>query len=166
MAGMINQLIEIMNEQNERHEELLGLSLEEKDAIIQNDTDTLQNLVNLKQMVISQNNRIEKKRLSLVADIAEVLGQSKKDLDLGELIDLLEGQKEQARLKESGERLREIVYKLKDANDVNRELLNAALEYVNYSLNALQSTISPEPTMMPVPHRGVEEKTGKLNKKM
>jgi len=166
MAGMINQVIDIMNEQCERHSELLGLSHEEKDAIIQNDAETLQKLIQLKQIVISQNNRLEKKRLSLVSDIAEVLGQTNKNPNLGELIALLEGQKEQAMLREVGERLRKVVYELKEANDSNRELLQIALDYVNYSINAL-STIVPEPSTMPIANRGVEEPTGsRLNRKM
>ena len=154
MAGMINQLIEVMNEQAERHSELLGLSVEEKDAIIQNDVDTLQKLVNLKNIVISQNNRLEKKRITLVNDIAEVLGHGKKDIDLSELIELLDGQAEQAELREVGARLRQIVTELKEANDLNKELLESALEFVDYSLNALRSTIAPEPPAYPTNIRG------------
>ena len=145
MAGMIDQLVDVMKEQTERHNELHGLSLEEKDAIIQNDIETLQNLVNLKNMVISQNNRLEKQRISLVKDIAEVMGHKSEDLSLAEVIEILKDQPtEQEKLRESGIALRDSVNQLKEINDLNRSLLESSIEFVDYSLNALRSTIAPE----------------------
>ena len=150
MAGMITNLIEILSEQTERHKELLGLSLEEKDAIVKNDIDNLQKLVSLKNIVISQNNKLEKKRLSLMADITEVLALKDKDIDIKALSDLLEGKPEQAELVEAGRKLREVVVELKQVNDLNKELLENALDFVEYSLNALRSAISPEPASVPI----------------
>jgi len=150
MAGMITQLVDVMKQQVERHTELYGLSLEEKDAIVQNDVEQLQKLVNLKNMVISQNNRLEKQRISLVNDIAEVLGHSEKDLSLAQLMEIMEGKPEQAELKEVGTQLKDIVEKLKEINDLNKELLDSALEFVEYSLNALRSTMEPEPPDYPM----------------
>lgn len=144
MAGMITSLIEILNEQTERHTELLGLSLEEKDAIIQNDVDTLQKLVNLKNIVISQNNRLERKRLALMGDIAEVLALKNKDIDIKGLSEILDGKPEQAELVEAGRKLRAVVVDLKEINEFNKGLLETALDFVDYSLNALRSAISPE----------------------
>jgi flagellar biosynthesis/type III secretory pathway chaperone len=139
-----------MNEQTQRHTELHGLSLEEKDAIIKNDIETLQNLVNLKNMVISQNNRLEKTRISLVKDIAEVMGHKSDDISLADVIEILKDQPaDQEKLRTSGTALRESVNKLKEANDLNKSLLESSLEFVNYSLNALRSTIAPEPPEYP-----------------
>ena len=150
MAGMISNLIQILNEQTERHTELLGLSVEEKDAIVQNDIETLGKLVNLKNIVISQNNRLEKKRISLVADIAEVLALPDKDIDIKTLADMLQGKPEQSELIEAGRKLRAVVIELKEVNDLNKELLENALGFVEYSLNALRSVVSPEPTPVPI----------------
>ena len=154
MAGMIHQLAGVMNEQTERHTELYGLSLEEKDAIIKNDIETLQNLVNLKNMVISQNSRLEKQRISLVNDIAEVMGHKNTDMSLADVIEILKEQpQDQEILREAGTRLREAVTKLKEVNDTNKSLLESSIEFVEYSLNALRSTIEPElpeyPTRIP-----------------
>lgn len=150
MAGMIDQLVVVIKEQTERHTELHGLSLEEKDAIIQNDIDILQNLINLKNMVISQNNRLEKQRISLVKDISEVMGHKGDALSLANVIDILKDQpEEQEKLREAGTALRVAVNKLKEVNDLNRSLLESSIEFVEYSLNALRSTIAPEPPKCP-----------------
>ena len=144
MAGMIGQLLEIMDEQVERHKELLGLSLEEKDAIVQNDIETLGKLISLKNIVISQNNRLEKKRISLVNDIALVMGSDKTDIDFASLVDIMKDLPEEEQLKDVGARLRDVVSDLKEANDLNRELLESALEYVEFSINALKTSVLPE----------------------
>lgn len=152
MAGMIDQLIDVMKEQTERHTELYGLSLEEKDAIIKNDIEVLQNLVNLKNMVISQNNRLEKNRIALVKDIAEVMLFKKEEgeIALSDVIEILADQPvEQEKLRTAGTMLRESVEKLKEINDINKALLESSMEFVEYSLNALRSTIAPEPAPYP-----------------
>ena len=151
MAGMIDQLIDVMKEQTERHNELYGLSLEEKEAIIKNDIETLQKLVSLKNIVISQTNRLEKQRISLVKDIAEVTGNKSSDLSLGDVIEILKDQPaNQEKLREAGNALKEAVNKLKEVNDINKALLESSLEFVEYSLNALRSTIAPEPMEYPI----------------
>jgi len=166
MAGMITRLIDVMNQQVDRHTELYGLSVEEKDAIVQNDIETLQKLVNLKNMVISQNNRLEKERMSLVNDIAEVLAVENKDLSLGELIEILDGKPEQEPLREVGTRLREVVFQLKEVNDINKSLLESSIEFVEYSLNALRSTLEPEHVEIPTTKgkRPGGDSTGSFNK--
>lgn len=161
MAGMIDQLVDVMKEQTERHNELYGLSLEEKDAIVKNDIETLQNLVNLKNMVISQTNKLEKQRVSLVNDIAEVTGCKGDDLSLADVIEILKNRpKEQEKLREAGTALRESVEKLKEINDLNKSLLESSLEFVEYSLNALRSTIAPEPTPYPAMKKPFADEAG------
>lgn len=145
MASVIHELITVLNEQAERHSELLGLSLEEKDAIIQNDIECLQKLVGLKNIVISQSNRLEKRRIALVQDIILVMGNTDHDMDLGQLIQLMQGKPEEEELRQVGKRLRDIVTELKEVNDLNKELLETSLEFVEYSLNALRTTLVNEP---------------------
>ena len=145
MAGMINQLVDVMNDQAERYNELLGLSLEEKDLLVKNDIEGIQKITNLKNLVITQNNRLERKRISLVKDIAEVLGHSsQEELSLAELIELVGEQPEAEQLTEIGKRLREILEKLQESNNLNKQLLESSLDYVNYTLNMIQSSISPD----------------------
>ena len=144
MAGMITQLIENISEQIERYGELLGLSHEEKDILIKNDVEELQKITNLKNMVITQSNRLEKKRIALVDDIAEVMGSGQKNIELSALIELLGDQPEAEVLKEKGEILRSTLNQLKEANDLNKQLLEASIEYIEYSLNMVRSSVNPE----------------------
>jgi flagellar biosynthesis/type III secretory pathway chaperone len=148
MSGMMHNLIEIMNDQAQRYEELLGLSLEKKEAIVKNEIEELQKITNLEQRIVSQNNKLEKKRMALTADIAEVLGKGSQEITLGELITLMDGQDEQASLKAVGNRIRDVMHKLGEANDLNNALIQNALDYVEYSLNVIRSSTDPvQPTI-------------------
>jgi flagellar biosynthesis/type III secretory pathway chaperone len=140
MAGMINQLIDILGEQATRCEELLGLAKEKRDIIVKNEIEALQKITNLENMVISQNNRLEKQRVSLAADIAEVLGKRGQVLDIAALIECMAGQPQQEPLREAGNRLRTVLHELKEANDFNHVLIQNALEYVDYSLNLIRTS--------------------------
>jgi len=163
MSGMINQLVDIMNEQAERYNELLGLTLEEKDVLVQNDAESLQKITNLKNIVITQNNRLERKRLSLTKDIAEVMGYGNTDLDLTQLIELMIDQPEAEELEAVGVKLRDIIGKLKEAGEVNRLLLESALEYADYTLNMIRSSIEPELAEFPAKYGGIDSAPGSFD---
>lgn len=144
MAGMIDQLIEVLTEQHIRCEELYGLALEKKDVIVKNDVEELQKITNLENMVISQNNRLERQRITLTEDISEVLGKRGQLNELSALVDAMEGQPQQEPLREIGIKLRDILNKLKDANEFNKVLIVNALDYVDYSLNVIRTSAQAE----------------------
>ena len=114
MAGMMDQLIGILSEQTERYEELLGLAKEKRDIIIANDIESLQKINHLENLVVSQNQRLEKKRLDLVADMALVLDQKEDDLTLTKIIELMKGKEEEKPLEEARERIKTVLEELRE----------------------------------------------------
>ena len=145
MAGMMDQLVEILTEQTERYEELLGLSLEKRDVIINNDVETLQKINHLENLVVSQNQRLEKKRQSVVSDMALVLGQHEDDLTLTKIIELMKGKEEQQPLIDARDRIKEIIDELREVNDQNGQLVQNALDYIEFSTNLIRSSMGQQP---------------------
>ena len=145
MAGMMDQLVEILDEQTKRYEELLGLSLEKRDVIINNDVETLQKINHLENLVISQNQKLEKKRQALVADMALVLGQKENELTLTLMIELMEGKAEQSSLMEARDRIKSVLDELHEVNQQNGQLVQNALEYIEFSTNLMRSSTGQQP---------------------
>lgn len=146
MAGMMDQLVEILSEQTERYGELLGLALEKRDVIIHNDIEALQKINHLENMVISQNQKLEKKRMELVADMALVLGEKEADLTMPKLIELMEDNKEEQKaLIEVRDRIKEVLGELKEINNQNGELVQNALDYIEFSTNLIRSSMGQQP---------------------
>ena len=144
---MMDQLLEIMGEQANRYEELLGLALEKRDVIIADDIESLQNINHLENILVSQNQKLEKKRQAIVSDMALVLNQKEEDLTLTKLIELIEGQEEQPALIEIRDKFKNILDELKDINQQNGELVQHALEYIEYSTNVMRSNTGQQPVM-------------------
>ena len=144
MAGMLSDLIGILKEQTQRLEELKGLALEKRDIIVKNDIEELQKITNLESIVITQSNRLEKKRISITNDIALVLGKQGEELDLKTLEELLPDQPEKIELAEVGRRIRTVALELQEINELNNSLVQNALEFIEYSLNIIRSTAEPE----------------------
>ena len=146
MAGMMDQLVEILSEQTERYEELLGLAKEKRDVIINNDVESLQKINHLENLVISQNQRLEKKRQALVADMALVLNQKEDDLTLTKMIELMEGKEEKAPLEKAHDSIKAVLDELKEINQLNGELIQNALDYIEFSTNLMRSSTGQQPT--------------------
>ena len=145
MAGMMDQLIDILGEQTTRYEELLGLSQEKRDVIVDNDIEALQKINHLENIVVSQNQRLEKKRQALVADMAIVLGQKEEELTLTRMIELMEGKEEQQPLIDARDRIKTVLDELREVNKQNGQLVQNALEYIEYSNNLMRSSLGQQP---------------------
>ena len=149
MAGMMDQLVEILTEQTERYEELLGLALEKRDVIIANDIENLQKINEIENMVVSQNQKLEKKRLSLISDMAIALNQKEADLTLTLIIELMEGKEEQQPLIDAQEKIKSVLYELREVNDQNGELVKNALEYIEFSTNLIRASTGQQSVQFP-----------------
>lgn len=142
MAGLINELLDILHEQAQRCEELLGLSQEKRGVIIANDVESLQKITHLENLIVSQNQKLERKRTAVLKDIATVLNKKENELTLSVLAELMQGQEEQSAIVEVGERLRRTLHELSDVNAHNASLIQNALDYIDYSLNVIRSSAS------------------------
>ena len=73
-------------------------------------------------------------------DIANVINRDATTLKLTDLVGLIQGRpEEQAKLEEARAKLIAIGKELKTVNDRNKELLDNALEMVNFDLTLIQS---------------------------
>ena len=140
MAGMMDQLVEILTEQTDRYEELLGLALEKRDVIIANDIESLQKINHLENLVVSQNQKLEKKRMALVADMALVLDEKEANLTMDRMIELMKGKEEEQPLTKARDRIKSVLQELREVNDQNGQLIQNALEYIEFSTNLIRST--------------------------
>ena len=90
--------------------------------------------------MVSRIANLDKTREEVTADIANVLNKDVNALKLSNLINMLEGRpEEQKALAVAHDRLQVAVRELKRVNEQNKELLNNALEMVEFEMNVLQA---------------------------
>ncbi len=140
MASLMENLIDLLNNESQEYENLLKLSLEKTPIIVSGDLEELARLTDEEQIVVGKINRIEVKRQEVFADIANVINKDVKTLKLKDLVEMLNKRPdEQQKLSAVHDKLKSTVRAVKSANEQNRELINEAMEMVNFNLNMIQA---------------------------
>lgn len=140
MASLMENLIDVLNKEGIEYEQLLRLSGEKTPIIISGELDKLQKITDEEQEMVSRIANLEKRRMEVTADIANVLNKDVTTLKLSDLIVLLQSRpEEQKALAQAHDKLQEVVYGLKRVNEQNKELLDNALEMIGFEMNLLQA---------------------------
>jgi flagellar biosynthesis/type III secretory pathway chaperone len=145
MPGLVENLIETLNKEADLYAELVELSEQKKQCIINNDVEGLRQIVAKENTTTSRAIREDKERVVHIKDICLVLNKKEADMTLSHLVVLLEGQPEHEDLTAVVERLKELATTLKSLNEDNKILLEFALEYIDYNMNVIHSSIDAGP---------------------
>ena len=140
MASLMENLIDILNEQYVAYSELVELSKSKTPIIVKGTLEELQSVTDKEQLAVDKVNNIDKKRQEIMGDIANVLNQDVNSLKLSNLVTLINTRpEEQAKLEEARGKLIKIGKELKTVNARNKELLENALEMIDFDLNLIQA---------------------------
>ncbi len=140
MASLMENLIDVLNQEGREYEELLVLSQKKTPVIVKGDLEGLQEITDDEQNLASKIAHLEKTRVEITKDIANVLNKDVDSMKLRNLIEMLEGRAaEQVQLAEAHDRLQRVVRELKRTNEQNKELLADAMEMVEFEMNLLQA---------------------------
>ena len=147
MASLMENLIDVLGQESEEYEGLLALSQKKMRIIAGANLEDLQRITDDEQEVVGRLNRLEKRRIEVTADIANVLNKDVETMKLSNLIEMMSARpEEQARLTQIHDRLKSVVREVQRTNEQNRELLEEALELVSFEMNMLQAhKAAPEP---------------------
>lgn len=139
MAGLIHNLIDILEEQKDCYAGLLTLAQYKTDSIVNREMAFLEEVLKREQEFIGRSSRLEKNREAILKDVANVLNINFKELTISNLILRLDKTPdEQAKLKELRDDLLEVIEEIKRQNKTNEGLLNQSLEFIDFTLHALQ----------------------------
>ena len=139
MASLMEHIIEVLEQENTEYRTLINLSEEKTPIIIKADLENLNRITEAEQVIVARIQKLEKDRMSTMADIAEVTNL-KPDIKLGDLITMMDKHpEEQKKLQDLHDRLKETMRRMKQVNEQNRDLLQDSLEMVQFEMNLLQS---------------------------
>ena len=140
MASLIHELLDILKEEQACYEEILACSKEKTEYIIEGDTNSLQVLTTTEQSLTGRAFQLGKKRETILEDMAIVLGQDPRTLQLTFLIQKMNNMpKEREQLQRLQKQLTTLMEELKQVNEQNGQLLEQSLEFIDFTVRALQS---------------------------
>ncbi|WP_144428548.1 flagellar protein FlgN [Defluviitalea phaphyphila] len=143
MAGLVYDLMDILEDELLLYNKLLEISKRKTDIIVAGDVNALHELTKEEQEVVAKNLKLEKQREEIIGDIALVLNEKKETLTITRLIERLgDLEEDKKRLKEIQSKIKDVLAKLKQSNEQNKVLLEQSMEMISYTINAIQSTRS------------------------
>lgn len=140
MASLMETLIEVLEKENLEYKNLLELSIKKTPAIVSEDLQALTKITDEEQIIVSRINHLDNQRNEAVNDIANVLNKDVDKLKIVDLIKMLAARpEEQEKLAVVFDKLRVSVRSVKRVNEQNRELIQDALQLVQFNMNVLQA---------------------------
>lgn len=122
------------------HKALYTLAIRKKDVLVKGDVDELLAIVRQEQKLVKGITAAETARLDVVKELSAEKGLSLQEGTLAELIKLTTSAEEKTRLTACRSELIRIVTELRDANELNQQLLEQSLSFVNMTLDLLTDT--------------------------
>ncbi len=140
MASLMEVLIDVLEQENQEYEKLLSLSMRKTSVIVSEDLAELTKITDEEQIIVSRINHLDNQRNEAVNDIANVLNKDVDKLKIVDLIKMLAARpEEQEKLAVVFDKLRVSVRSVKRVNEQNRELIQDALQLVQFNMNVLQA---------------------------
>lgn len=140
MASLMENLMDVLEKECVAYEELLGLSMQKTPVIVAGNLEELTRITDEEQLVVGRINRLEKERMQVMKDIANVMNKDVNQLKLVGLIQMLESRpQESQRLSQIHDSLKAVTANMQRVNEQNKELLKNALEMVEFDMNLLQA---------------------------
>lgn len=140
MASLMEDLIDVLEKESVEYGNLLNLSMRKTPVIVSEDLEQLAKITDEEQLIVSRINHLDNVRIEAVKDIANVLNKDVTTLKIADLIKMLGPRpEEQQKLAAAFDSLREVVRNVARINEQNRELIQSALEMVQFNMNLLHS---------------------------
>ncbi len=136
----MENLIEILTKECDAYQGLLDVSRRKTSVIVKGDLEALTQLTEEEQDKAGVVTNLDKKRVEVIKDIANVLNKDVNTLKLTQLVDMLSSRpEEQKALATAITNIKAKADELMMVNQHNAELLKNSIEMVEFELNLLQA---------------------------
>ncbi|WP_054739639.1 flagellar protein FlgN [Cellulosilyticum ruminicola] len=141
MAGIIYEFVDVLEAQIECYEGLNQLAQYKQQAIIEKNIELLEEVTSTEEQFVGRLGILDKKREVLMKDIGIVTGMNYKEITLTTIAAKLgETNEVSGKLISLRDKIKEELTTLKRQSELNKELLNQSLEFVDFMINAIGST--------------------------
>jgi flagellar biosynthesis/type III secretory pathway chaperone len=135
----MENLLDILEKENTEYEALLELSMQKTRIIVSNDIAQLSAITEDEQQRVDKINALDKKREEVMKDIANVMNMDVHEMKLSRLVEMLSARPlEQSRLSAVRDALRTTTQNMARINAQNKELIENALDLVEFDLNIVR----------------------------
>jgi len=140
-ANIITELVAVLQKETKIYENILEISKNKTNIIIEGKVAELENIVKLEQMLVLQLGKLETAREELIEKISSQVDLKPSDITITKLMDYVSGGQIDD-LKNCQQNMAEVLKELNGVNDLNSRLVKNSLDYINFSINLLSGADS------------------------
>jgi len=133
----MKQMIEILKKELEIYKEILKISEDKTDIIVEDKVDLLKPMVEREETLVSEYISLEKQRIAIIKEFAESQGINEV-LKINDLCKYFPDDAEE--MKSLKDEILDITKKIKVKNALNQELIKNSLDYINFSVGLMAGT--------------------------
>lgn len=135
-----HELCEAMETLLQQHEQMIAFGQQKKEALISNNVEVLNEMVNKEARLLRLILETENKRIQAVADFVKEQGMSSaSSTRVADLIRMITNAGDKVLLSDIADKLSAAVEKLRALNDANMKLTQYSIEFNDFSLSLLTS---------------------------
>ncbi|WP_315793805.1 flagellar protein FlgN [Paenibacillus sp. BIC5C1] len=143
----IESIIDVLEQLEAAHVEMLELGERKKEAVVANKVDILISLINQESKLLKRIELIEQQRILAVHQFLEERGiKSKLNLTISELTRLVFDTAEKKRLLQAQTSLTDVLEKVKYLNESNQQLIKQSLSYIDFFIETMSFHAESEAT--------------------
>jgi flagellar biosynthesis/type III secretory pathway chaperone len=136
MEGLWERLIEVLEKESALYRDILALSKHKTNTIVEGKVSQLEQLTGVEQKMLLSIGGLERQREETVNELARFLGIPADQLNISLAVQKAgEGLKE--RLADLRDEITMTLKELKEVNDLNSDLIEKSLEYIDFSINLI-----------------------------
>ncbi|MGN8647384.1 flagellar protein FlgN [Gracilibacillus sp. HCP3S3_G5_1] len=137
----VQHIIQHLNKLIELHDSFLHVSKQKTEILKEGNTNALQSLLIKEQKHVQAINQIEKKRIDAVANWATDKNLDPETVTVSTIIEEYTTGADQQQLEEVTLRLAELLMELRRQEDLNKQLTQQSLQFVQLSIDMMQPSI-------------------------
>lgn len=134
----MGNLLVILDDEYKIYEEILGVSKQKTQIIVEGKVSELDQMVKVEQALVMQISKIEKKRADLFDKLSQHTNLDKNNWNITELKKIATPE-QQTRLQKYQEGMIGMVSELNHFNQLNSKLISNSLDFIEFSLNMIST---------------------------
>ena len=144
----MSRIIKTLEDLEKIYENLLSLSEEKKNLIIEGKVKELDKILQIENQLVMKISKLESEREDAITKLAQELNLPKENLTVSYVCNVVKDPR-CTMLSKITKRIGNILNKLKEVNEVNGKLIEQSLEYIRFSINLITDSLET--------HNGVYE---------
>jgi len=130
-------LMDVLNDLYKLHVEMLELAKHKRQVLIEGKINELSKIIQIESNWVKKVGKLEEERMVVLQNLLKEKGLSFQHVTMADLSKILTSPKEKEQLQQMSSKLSEVMEEIKQINDLNTQLVQQSLDYIDHTYRML-----------------------------